>query len=64
MIHDADTGQMVSYTDPIQGGDWVEIELAPLPPGAYRITVGEDAPVESASDIFVTTDGLMSRRSV
>jgi pimeloyl-ACP methyl ester carboxylesterase len=56
VIHDADTGQMVSYTDPIQGGDWVEIELAPLPPGAYRITVGEDAPVESASDIFVTTE--------
>lgn len=56
VIHDADTGEMVSYTEPIQGGDWADIELAPLPPGAYRITVGEDAPVESASDVFVTME--------
>ena len=25
-------------------------------PGTYRITVGEDAPVEAASDILVTMD--------
>jgi pimeloyl-ACP methyl ester carboxylesterase len=54
VISDADTGDVVSYTEPIQGGEWVDVQLAPLPAGAYRITVGEDAPVESASDIFVT----------
>jgi hypothetical protein len=56
VIHDADTGDVVSHTGPIQGGDWADVELAPLPPGAYRITVGEDAPVEAASDIFVTME--------
>jgi hypothetical protein len=54
VINDAETGDVVSYSEPIQGGDWAEVELPPLPAGAYRITVGQDAPVESASDIFVT----------
>jgi pimeloyl-ACP methyl ester carboxylesterase len=56
VVHDADGGDIVSYSEPIPGGDWADIELAPLPPGAYRITVGEDAPVEPVSDIFVTDE--------
>ena len=56
VIHDAGTGDVVGYTEPIQGGDWADIELPPLPAGAYRMTVGEDAPVESVSDVFVTME--------
>jgi pimeloyl-ACP methyl ester carboxylesterase len=56
VIHDADTGDVVSFTEPIQGGDWADVELPSLPAGSYRITVGEDAPVESVTDVFVTMD--------
>jgi pimeloyl-ACP methyl ester carboxylesterase len=56
VIHDADSGDVVSYTEPIQGGDWADVELPPLPTGSYRIAVGEDAPVESVSDVFVTME--------
>jgi pimeloyl-ACP methyl ester carboxylesterase len=54
VVHEAESGDIVSYSEPIPGGDWADVQLAPLPAGAYRITVGEDAPVEPVSDIFVT----------
>jgi pimeloyl-ACP methyl ester carboxylesterase len=56
IVRNADTDEVVLHSDHIQGGEWAEIEFPPLPAGAYRITVGEDAPVEAASDIFVTME--------
>lgn len=41
---------------PLTDDEWREVELAPLPPGTYRVTVrGDPTRVEPVADIFVVT---------
>jgi pimeloyl-ACP methyl ester carboxylesterase len=57
VVTSAETGEILRRSDPIQGGgDWTDVEFSPLPPGTYRLAAGEGAPVEPASDVFVTMD--------
>ena len=50
---EVDSGAEVSRGTLPPGGDpWRRLELPPLPPGTYRLTVTADGPVEPVTDVF------------
>ena len=53
----ADTAEEVNRFALGAGGGWRPLEIAPLPPGSYRLTVAGESAVEPASDVFVVLDG-------
>jgi hypothetical protein len=53
VVVDVDSGAEVSRgTMPPDGENWRRLELPPLPPGTYRLTVTADGPVEPVTDVF------------
>ena len=49
----ADTAEEVNRFALGAGGGWRSLEIAPLPPGSYRLTVAGESAVEPVSDVFV-----------
>jgi pimeloyl-ACP methyl ester carboxylesterase len=56
-VMDAETGAEVAQGTLAPGDDgWFQAELAPLPAGAYRVTVSGVGPVKPVTDVFAVFD--------
>lgn len=58
VVTDAE-GSVVRRGPPMSAGEWTELELAPLDPGDYRVTVGAGRAVEPVSDAFAVLEATM-----
>jgi hypothetical protein len=53
VVAESSSGRQVAQAIPVPTGDgWERAEMAPLPAGAYRLTVTGAAEIEPVADVF------------